>query len=167
MISIDTNILLYSYSAACSEHAVAHAFLQDLAPREDVAISEFILTEFYLLLRNPAVLETPLTAAAAADVIASYRSHPRWKTFGFPPRSRVLHNQLWQHAASAGFPRRRIYDCSHRPQPHCFWCHRLRHREPEGLSRLWVRASLESPRRIGSGPRTGPRVVKFRGNQAA
>lgn len=110
MISIDANILLYSYAADSPFHGPAKSFLEGLSNREDVALSEFILTEFYLLLRNPAVLRNPLDAPAAAAVIASYRKHPRWKTLGFPPRSRELHEELWKQAASPGFARRRIYD---------------------------------------------------------
>lgn len=110
MISIDANILLYSFSAGSPFHAAAKSFLEDLSGREDVALSEFILTEFYLLLRNPAVLQNPLDAPEAAAVIASYRKHPRWKTLGFPPRSRELHDELWKQVATPDFARRRIYD---------------------------------------------------------
>jgi predicted nucleic acid-binding protein len=110
MISIDANILLYSYSEASPFHAPAKCFLEELSAREDVALSEFVLTEFYLLLRNPAVLQHPLDAPAAAAVISSYRKHPRWKTLGFPPRSRELHDELWKQAATHDFARRRIYD---------------------------------------------------------
>jgi predicted nucleic acid-binding protein len=110
MISIDANILLYSYSMDSPFHEAAKGFIEELSAREDVALSEFILTEFYLLLRNPAVLQNPLDAPAAAAVISSYRKHPRWKTLGFPPHSRELHDELWKQAASLDFARRRIYD---------------------------------------------------------
>jgi toxin-antitoxin system PIN domain toxin len=110
MISIDANILLYSYCADSPFHSEARAFLEEVSGREDVALSEFVLTEFYLLLRNPAVLKHPLGAAEAVAVIASYRKHPYWQTLGFPPRSRELHDELWQRAADSAFARRRIYD---------------------------------------------------------
>ena len=110
MISIDANILLYTYCPGSPFHEVAKDFLEGLSEREDVALSEFVLTEYYLLLRNPAVLENPLSAAEASAVIASYRKHPRWQTLGFPPRSRELHEELWQRAAGRDFARRRIYD---------------------------------------------------------
>lgn len=110
MISIDANILLYSYVAASPFHEAAGSFVEELSQRDDVALSEFVLTEFYLLLRNPAVITRPLDAAAAAAVINNYRKHPRWKTLGFPPRSRELHDELWKQAASRDFARRRIYD---------------------------------------------------------
>lgn len=110
MISIDANILLYSYSADSPFHAAAKCFVESLSSREDVALSEFILTEFYLLLRNPAVLQNPLDASKGGAVIASYRKHPRWKILGFPPRSRELHDELWKQASTRDFARRRIYD---------------------------------------------------------
>lgn len=110
MLSIDTNLLLYCYSEASPQHAGARQFIESLSGREDVALSEFVLTEFYLLLRNPAVLAKPLTAPEAVAVIQSYRHHPRWKVLGFPPTSRELHTDLWQRAAAPGIARRRIYD---------------------------------------------------------
>lgn len=110
MLSIDTNLLLYCYSEASPHHAAAKQFVQSMSLREDVGISEFVLTEFYLLLRNPAVLSHPLSAREAVAVVQSYRKHPRWKILGFPPTSRELHAELWQRAGEAEFARRRIYD---------------------------------------------------------
>ena len=110
MLSIDTNLLLYCYSEASPQHAAAREFIEAVSQREDVALSEFVLTEFYLLLRNPAVLSQPLTAAEAVAVVQSYRQHPRWKILGFPPTSRELHAELWRQAGVPGVARRRIYD---------------------------------------------------------
>ena len=110
MLSIDANILLYAYSKAAPEHDRALAFITSQSSTDDVALSEFILTEFYLLLRNPAVLKKPLSAPDAVRVIQSYRQHPRWKILGFPPGSREIHAGLWQQAATPGIARRRIYD---------------------------------------------------------
>jgi|688.fasta_scaffold142678_2 toxin-antitoxin system PIN domain toxin len=110
MLSIDTNLLLYCYSEASPHHAAARQFVEAVSHREDVALSEFVLTEFYLLLRNPAVLSQPLTAPEAVAVVQSYRQHPRWKILGFPPTSRELHAELWRQAGAAGIARRRIYD---------------------------------------------------------
>jgi predicted nucleic acid-binding protein len=73
-------------------------------------LSEFVLTEFYLLLRNPTILKRPLSTPDAVKVVQSYRQHPRWKIFGFPPSSREVHAGLWQYAATPGIARRRIYD---------------------------------------------------------
>lgn len=110
MLSFDANLLLYGYSEVAPQHTDALEFITSLSDRDDVALSEFVLTEFYLLLRNPAVLAKPLTAPQAVDVIQSYRRHPRWRTLGFPPDSRALHTRLWEIAAQPGIARRRIYD---------------------------------------------------------
>lgn len=110
MLSIDTNLLLYCYSEASPHHASARQFIESVSFREDVALSEFVLTEFYLLLRNPAVLTEPLTAPEAVAVIQRYRQHPRWKMLGFPPTSRELHAELWRQAALPHVARHRVYD---------------------------------------------------------
>ena len=110
MISLDTSILLYGFVSSSPLHSAALAFISSIAAREDITLSEFILTEFYLHLRNPAVLQLALSAPEAARVIASYRQHPKWKIVGFTPRSRELHDELWRQAASPSFARRRIFD---------------------------------------------------------
>lgn len=110
MISLDTNLLLYTYSAAAPEHPAAHAFLTSLALRDDIALSEFILAELYLQLRNPAIFPQPLAAAAAVQVIQTYRHHPRWRILGYPVDSLASHEALWQQAATPQFARRRLFD---------------------------------------------------------
>ena len=105
MLSIDANILMYAYSEAAPEHDRALAFITAQTRNKNVALSEF-----YLLLRNPAVLKKPLSAQHAVQVIQSYRQHPVWKTLGFPPTSREVHTNLWKEAATPGIARRRIYD---------------------------------------------------------
>ena len=110
MVSIDANLLLFSFCEASPHHPAAKGFLLEMSGREDVALSEFVLSEVYLHLRNPAVLAKPLEPAAAIAVIHSYRHHPRWKILGFPPHSRDIHEELWKQASMPGFARRRIYD---------------------------------------------------------
>jgi len=110
MISIDTNLLLYAVNTASPDHVLAREFVSGLASREDVALSEFVLAEFYLLLRNPAVLERPLDPGEAAAVVSTYRTHPHWSLLGFPPDSQALHDSLWKQVAAPGFARRRLFD---------------------------------------------------------
>jgi toxin-antitoxin system PIN domain toxin len=110
MLSIDTNILFYAFNADSPEHRAAYRWLSSLQSDEDVAIAEFILAEFYRLLRNPTVIKRPLSAADAVAVIQSYRHHPRWRLLGFPVESRSLHDTLWQKAAAKDFAFRRLYD---------------------------------------------------------
>jgi toxin-antitoxin system PIN domain toxin len=110
MISVDTNILLPAVESSNPHHAAAAAFLHSLDPRNDVAISEFILLELYVLLRNPAVLARPLSASAAAEVCHAFRQHPRWQILGFPPDSQAFHTAFWPRLRDDAFARRRAYD---------------------------------------------------------
>src|SRR5689334_19702414 len=99
MISIDTNLLFYGYVADAPQHEPALEFINSLRERTDVAISEFVLVEFYRLLRNPSVLSRPLTAEDATTVIQKYRAHAFWRVVGFPESdSKNLHDELWKRA---------------------------------------------------------------------
>ena len=110
MISVDANLLLYALNTASPFHSPARAFLESLARRDDVGISELVLVEFYTLLRNPAVLTAPLAPSDAVRVIETYRRHPRWALLGFATESVALHHDLWRLATRVDFARRRIYD---------------------------------------------------------
>ena len=110
MLSIDTNILLHAFNEDSPSHQAAYAWMMSIQRNEDVAISEFVLAEFYGLLRNAAVIKHPLTAGEAVEVIQTYRCHPRWRLIGFPTESRPVHDSLWQHAESKDFAFRRLYD---------------------------------------------------------
>ncbi len=111
MLSIDTSILLYAYSEASPLHRSALAFILESKDREDVVISEFVLLEFYQLLRNPAVLKAPLSPKEAVKVINCYRNHDRWRIIGFPADSKAFHNFLWDRAARPNVSRRTLFDC--------------------------------------------------------
>lgn len=106
MISIDTNLLLYSLNRDCAEHAAARAFVDGLAARSDVAIAELVLLELYVLLRNPAVVGRPLEAPAAAAICQAFRRHPRWALVDTAP----VMDRVWAAAARAGVPRRHVFD---------------------------------------------------------
>lgn len=110
MLSMDTNILLYAFNEASPHHKAAYHWMASIMRNEDVAISEFVLAEFYGLLRNPAVLKRPLTAPEAVEVVETYRHHPSWRLIGFPAESRSLHDALWKNAAGSTFAFRRLYD---------------------------------------------------------
>jgi hypothetical protein len=74
MISFDTNLLLYSLNQDCAEYNGARAFFASLptAPGT-VAICELVLVELYVLLRNTAVLKSPLVPAVAVSAIQTFR----------------------------------------------------------------------------------------------
>src|SRR5690606_25093712 len=96
MLSVDTNILFHAFNEDSPSHAAAYAWITSIQRDEDVAVSEFILAELYGLLRNPAVLEHPLSGEEAVEVVQTYRSHPRWRLIGFPAESRPMHDGLWK-----------------------------------------------------------------------
>jgi len=110
MMSLDTNLLFHAYNADSPSHGAAFRWISSIQSSEDVAVSEFILAEFYGLLRNPRILSEPLSAKNASGVIQSYRQHPRWRLIGFPAESRRLHDALWEKSASRDFAFRRLYD---------------------------------------------------------
>lgn len=110
MLSLDANLLIYAFNTACPEHERASGYLNGLSANDGIAISEFILCEFYVLLRNPAILRNPLSASEATDVVCGYRGHPRWKIVGYPPNSQILYDELWAMTAGRTFARRRIFD---------------------------------------------------------
>jgi len=110
MRSIDANLLFYAFNADAPQHDAANTFIESESSREDVVLSEFVLSEFYLLLRNPTLLTDPLSASDAVEVIQTYRRHPFWLIAGLPAKSRDIHEKLWQLAAQKQFARRRIYD---------------------------------------------------------
>jgi predicted nucleic acid-binding protein len=110
VISLDTNILLPAVETRNRDHNRAAGFIESLQERDDVAISEFVLLELYVLVRNPAVLAKPLPPAAAVDLCAAFRAHPRWQVVGFPPDSRGFHDRLWPRLKEKDFARRRAFD---------------------------------------------------------
>ncbi len=108
ILGIDTNVLLYSLNPASKHHQVAVEFLQqqfaDVSAR--VAITDYVLVELYVHLRNPAVMSKPLSAQHAKSIATSY-----WK---IPQVMRVEHgsvmDEVWQRAGEKNFARRRIFD---------------------------------------------------------
>jgi toxin-antitoxin system PIN domain toxin len=106
VISIDTNLLLYSLNRDCVEHEAARAFVGQLSDRPDVAIAELVLLELYVLLRNPAVLRRPLEAPEAAALCQAFRRHPRW---ALVDTAQVM-DRVWAAAARPGAPRRHVFD---------------------------------------------------------
>lgn len=110
MLSVDTNILLSAVDTGNAEHPKSARFLNGLEARDDVVLSELVLLELYVLLRNPAVLVRPLGASAAVSVCQAFRNHPRWQVIGFPESSRAFHDAFWPRLAEKTLARRRAYD---------------------------------------------------------
>jgi hypothetical protein len=107
MTSVDTNILLYAHDVSAPEHAAAREFFSARAHDRTFAISEFVLMEFYALLRNPAVVAHPLDPAEAVRIVSHFRRNAFWKLIDYPA---PVMAKVWAKAAEPGFARRRIFD---------------------------------------------------------
>jgi toxin-antitoxin system PIN domain toxin len=104
--SFDTNIAVYACNDGCPEQERAVKFLESLALRHDVAVSEFMLVELYLKLRNAKIFPEPMSAAEAAAVCQSFRSNANWELIGDGPNM----DEVWKQAAKKDFAIRRIVD---------------------------------------------------------
>lgn len=109
MTSCDTNVLFAATNPDDACHAAAYDFLARHAEDSDFVLAEQVLIELYGLLRNPAVLKRPLSAAEAVSVIRAYRGNPVWSVVDVPSDGRAM-REVWQRAARPGFARRRIHD---------------------------------------------------------
>ena len=106
MIGIDTNLVLYARLEGNRWHAGARDFLDRLGSDPEVVIAELVLVELYVALRNPAIVDPPLDAAAAVAECGWFRRHPRWQLAEHAP----VMATVWKLAAVPGFARRRIFD---------------------------------------------------------
>lgn len=108
MIGLDTGILLYSLNPASQWHERAVEFLREnfSNPSARIVITDYVLVELYIHLRNPTVMAKPLSARAARDLVLSY-----WK---IPNVLRIenanVMDQVWALAGTRDFARRRIFD---------------------------------------------------------
>lgn len=107
MISFDTNIIFPALEASAPTHQQARAFLGSYANDQKVALCELVLAEVYCLLRNPAVVNRPLSAEVAAQAIMKLRHHRHWRMIDYVPD---IAGKVWAEAAKPGFAFRKIYD---------------------------------------------------------
>ncbi len=107
-VGIDTNILLYSLNPGSRWHQAAVDFLRHHFgdPSIRVALTDYVLLELYVLLRNPTVMAQPLSARRARDIATAY--------FRIPNVMRLEHaavmDRVWAMAEAEDFPRRKVFD---------------------------------------------------------
>jgi len=105
VIAVDTNLLFPALERSHADHAAARSFLEE-SPAE-LALSELVLMELYVLVRNPAIARRPLGPEAAVDLVESLRTNPRFRLLDAPEGVMA---EVWAKAAAPGFGRRRVFD---------------------------------------------------------
>jgi predicted nucleic acid-binding protein len=78
MISVDTNLLLYSLNPASEWHDRAVEFLRKTfgVPSVKMAITNYVMVDLNVHLRNPVIMAHPLSASKARDLVTSYLKIP-------------------------------------------------------------------------------------------
>lgn len=108
--SCDTNVLLHAINSDSPYHLRAAEYMAARHQDPEFRICELVLTELYVLLRNPAVLRRALDPAAAVAVCSRLRCHPLWGVLDYPgPLPRIM-DRVWKAAAQPDFARRRVFD---------------------------------------------------------
>ena len=107
MISCDTNILLHAYNLHSNLHETAMKFLSDKAENRNFAISELVLIELYVLLRNPVVIKKPLSGEKAVEICQRYRENHNWRLIDYPG---TLMTKIWDRVSHPDEGRRNIFD---------------------------------------------------------
>ncbi len=146
MISCDTNILLHACNARSPFQAPAEAFLREHGAEAEFAICELVLMELYVLLRNPAVVASPLSADQAAQMCRGYRGNSRWRVIDYPGG---LMEEIWRRAGQPDTARRSIFDARlaltlRHHGVTCFATGNVKHFSDYGFERVWNPLSAES-----------------------
>ena len=105
-LAIDTNIFVYSLNSDSNVHEAARSFVLEASRRDDVVISDLVLVELYLLIRNKAVFPRPYSAVEAAAVCLRLRENPRWQVV----ECRPIMGRVWDDIVQVDFPRRQLID---------------------------------------------------------
>lgn len=106
--SLDTNILLYAANEDAAEHAVCKTFLQAIVDNSaDWVVADQVYFELYVALRNPKVMERPMSAAQAVHHVSTLRNELGIMHCGY-------RTECWEQAIRSlqadDFPFRRTHD---------------------------------------------------------
>lgn len=95
MKSLDTNLLIYAANQGCTEHAIARQLAESiLAEPQEWMLADQVLFEYYRALRNPVILEHPLTAKKAAEQVRFLREEAGCMHCAY---SLDLWDSVWPH----------------------------------------------------------------------
>lgn len=106
MLAFDTNLVVYAANSAAPEQSSAATFINALAERQDVVVCELMLVEVYLKLRNPKILQHPMSALSASAFCSALRTNANWLLVESAP----VMAEVWRLAAGHNFAVRRIVD---------------------------------------------------------
>jgi uncharacterized protein len=108
MNSLDTNLLYYATNQSCPEHALALEFVeQALHESSGWIVADQVLLEYYRLVRNPMVMEKPLSAGEAAERVRFFREETGWRRCCY---SRECWDEVFGGLSAPRFPARRTFD---------------------------------------------------------
>lgn len=105
--SCDANVPLYALVEHAPEHVKAKAYIEAHRSDEFFVLSELVLVELYVLLRNPAVVSPALPARQAVGIIEGLRSNAKWM---IADGAGGIMNPVWRSAKKDDFPGRAIFD---------------------------------------------------------
>lgn len=109
MLSVDTNLLFEACESSTARHLAAVEFLREHGEDRQFAVCELVLVELYVLLRNPLLSRKPLTPAAAAELVQSFRTNRAWKVVDYPGGTTGVADQLWAGMARPNTSVRAIF----------------------------------------------------------
>jgi predicted nucleic acid-binding protein len=106
--SLDTNILYFATNSSCPEHSLARALVEQAA-RDPLAwtVADQVLFEYYQLVRNPAVLQKPLSSVEAGRRLRFFRDEIGWRHCAY---DRACWKDAIDGLSDPSFPARRTFD---------------------------------------------------------
>lgn len=103
MILLDVNLLLYAYDAQSPRHEPARAWLeQTLSGSETVGLPWVVMLAFIRLITRSVVVEHPLTADQAIDLVDSWLEQPCVAVIHPTDRHPAVLRELLQPLGTAG-----------------------------------------------------------------
>jgi len=105
LVSIDTNLLVYAADPDSPHHDKARQFI--MAQGENLILSQLVLVELYMLLRNKAVFKKPYSAREAAQYCQTLANNPYWRCVDYMPEVKY---KLWEWAENTQRGFRNIID---------------------------------------------------------
>ncbi|MEM7699217.1 MAG: PIN domain-containing protein [Verrucomicrobiota bacterium] len=93
MTSADTNLFIYAADPDSTWHRSARDFFKGCG--DGFVVSQFVLVEVYMLLRNPAVFRKPYSTREAVEYCRALAGSPKWRCVDYDP---MIAKKLWQWA---------------------------------------------------------------------